>query len=414
MAVAKEPGTKRSGVISGLLLAAASCLVALIGGELALRRLVGVPLPPLRIVNPAGPSEINREAWYSGLVVDGKKITVGDLWGYHRPDPVLAYTIKENTISVNGWWQSNNIGARSRSDTGSGIPKGKKRFLLFGESFGEGTRVRQENAWASQLQALDPGLEVVNLAVDGFSMAQAYRRYLSFKDRLEHNSAVMMFVPEADLWRDVNTVRDLAANWSYQAVQPRFVIENKQLKFVPSPYADPSDVFLDNRGGLSERLRDHLRRYDRFYFRSLYETPPVIGRLWIYKLAASDYGRRAKKALLHDLKRPGSEAMQVSHEIFRAMQAQAENLQTQFALIILPTSDDLRKFRADPRYVETWHTMTESICAEIRICIDLSLRLQKTPPGEIDSGYDGTHYGPGMSHKIAEAVFAEFARRGLL
>ena len=115
-----------------------------IGGELALRKLVGVPLPPLRIVNPAGPSEINLEAWYSGLVVDGKKIAFGDLWGYRRPDPVLAYTIKENTISVNGWWQSNNIGARSRSDTGSGIPKGKKRFLLFGESFGEGTRVRQE------------------------------------------------------------------------------------------------------------------------------------------------------------------------------------------------------------------------------------------------------------------------------
>ena len=49
-----------------------------------------------------------------------------------------------------------------------------------------------------------------------------------------------------------------------------------------------------------------------------------------------------------NLKRPGSEAMQVSHEIFRAMQAQAENLQTQFAPIILPTSDGLRKSARTP------------------------------------------------------------------
>ena len=40
--------------------------------------------------------------------------------------------------------------------------------------------------------------------------------------------------------------------------------------------------------------------------------------------------------------------------------------------------------------------------------------LAKDAPWKQISGYDGTHYGPGMSHKIAEAVFAEFARRGLL
>jgi hypothetical protein len=70
------------------------------------------------------------------------------------------------------------------------------------------------------------------------------------------------------------------------SLQPRFVIDKSQLKLVRSPYTDPLDVFLDNREGLSERLRNRLRRYDRFYFQSLYESPPLTGKLWVCKLFA--------------------------------------------------------------------------------------------------------------------------------
>jgi hypothetical protein len=404
-----------SRVINGLV-AAGSCVLALAICELGLRSVVRVALPPLRIINPAGLSVSDREEQLEGITVDDKKITVGDLWGYLRLDPILGYTTKENAISVNDWWQSNNIGARSRRDTSFEIPADKRRVLLFGESFGAGTRLRQEETWSSLLEDLDPGTEVVNLAVDGYSMGQAYLRYLSVSNHLEYNNVVMMFVPEQDLWRDVNTVRDLVSNWNFQIVEPRFVIETGHLKLVPSPYTDPMDIFSDNRERLSERLRHHLQRYDRFYFRSLYESPPLIGRLWIYKILASAYGHHAKEAMYRDLEWPGSvsEAMQVSHEIFSAMQEQAMRNRTQFALIILPSPNELFKYFWDPHYLEARQAMTEFICADLRFCIDLALPLQMIPLPEIDLGYDGSHYGPRMHRRIAKAILAEFARHGFL
>src|SRR5262245_22958067 len=97
-----------------VLLLLGSCLVALVGVELTARAIVkqsdrsagvllGRQLPPLRIV-PAHPTRGLRESPYAEMVIDGKRITIGDLWGYHRDDALLGYTVEENTRSVNGWW----------------------------------------------------------------------------------------------------------------------------------------------------------------------------------------------------------------------------------------------------------------------------------------------------------------------
>lgn len=405
----------RSRVINALLFAG-SCLVALAAVEFALRRVELGLLPPIRVVDPGIRIETDHEEPYRGIEVDGKKITRGDLWGYHRLDPTLSYTVKENKVSVNGWWQSNNVGARSRSDSSRAIPDGKVRFLIFGESFAAGAALRQEEIWSNLLEVSNPHLQIVNLAVNGYSMAQAYLRYLSVKDHIEHDNVAMMFVPEADLMRDVNIIRDLAggdANFPFP--QPRFVVQNNQIKLVPSPYADPLDALRDNREGLSERLRNHLLSYDSFYFRTLYESPPLIGDLQIYKLAAFVYGRFERKMLFRDLMRPGSEATLVSHGIFLEMQEHAARGRTKFVLIILPTSRDLSRFRADPDYVKVWQVMTEFMCANIKNCIDLAPRLRTIPDSEIDKAFDGSfHYGPSMNRRIAELVSAEFVRCGLL
>ena len=411
------------------LLIIGSCLVALAGVELTARAfvypsdgsagvLMGRRLPPLRIV-PANPSE--REPHYGHqardspvprLVVDGKWITVGDLWGYHRPDNLLGYTIEENAVSVNGWWQSNNIGARSRADTQSEIPLGKKRTLVFGESFAASTRVRQEEAWSSILGSVDPGRDVVNLAVDGYSMGQAYMRYLSFKDVLDHSGSLMTFVPTLDLWRDVNTIRDLYYRWNMPEVQPRFIMERGRLQLVRSPYSNPSDIYADNMGGLSVLLRDHLRQYDRFYFKSMYEAPPIIGHLIMYKLAALAAGQFAKKAVMGSLMQPGSEAMEVSRAIFLAMQADEARIGAEFALMILPTEYDLEHFGGD--FSRMWQAMVDFICSGIRHCIDLAPALLEMPQHAREKwDHLGGHYGPTVNRRIGKIMHTEFVRRGL-
>ena len=74
--------------------------------------------PPVKLIPyDRSPPKTDRDASYEGLVVDGDRISVGDIFGFHRDDPVLGYTPQENVVSLNGWWQSNNIGARKRRDT---------------------------------------------------------------------------------------------------------------------------------------------------------------------------------------------------------------------------------------------------------------------------------------------------------
>jgi hypothetical protein len=407
-----------------VLLLIASCLVAVAGLELAARAilipsegsagiLMGRRLPPFRIIpRPREQSQAGGpESPQVKLLVDGKRITVSDLEGYHRPDNLLGYTYLENAVSVNGWWQSNNIGAQSRTDTKPEIPIGKKRVLVFGESFAAGSRLRQEEAWPSILNSLDSRQEVVNLAVGGFSMGQAYARYLSFKAVLEHNLTLMMFAPTSDLWRDVNTIRDLYAPWDLPVVLPRFVIEHDSLKLVPSPYSNRSELNADNYDGLSLRLRDHLRRYDRFYFRSLYEDPPIIGNLIIYKLVALAVGQHSKEAIKRGLMVPGSEAMEVSHAIFLAMQADEKKVGAEFALLILPTEDEINNF---PDFSKTWQDMVNFTCKGVRHCIDLAPVLLEIPQQNRDRGYDGGHYGPVVNRRIGEAVHTELVHQGLL
>lgn len=54
--------------------------------------LFGLELPPLELPSyTTPPPAVDRNAWYQGLIVEGKRITIGDLWGFFREDPILGY-----------------------------------------------------------------------------------------------------------------------------------------------------------------------------------------------------------------------------------------------------------------------------------------------------------------------------------
>ena len=147
-------------------------------------------------------------------------------------------------------------------------------------------------------------------------------------------------------------------------------MQNGRLRLVRSPYSKPSDIYTDNSGGLSVRLRDHLRQYDRYYFKSLYEQLPIMGYSIMYKLAALKVGHRAKEAVDRSLMLPGSEALEVSHAIFLGMQADEAKIGAEFALLILPTESELENFGD---FAQTWQAMVDFICRGLKHCINLAV-----------------------------------------
>jgi len=400
---------------SNLALIAASCLVALLLLETAGRVLVkpyegwygalfGVPLPPMQLVLPPRDPVEARDTWYAGLTVDGQRITVGDVAGYYRYDALLGYAPLEDAISVSGWWRSNEIGARESGPTSPGVAPGQRRWILLGESFAHGSGLPGSQGWAEIADVSDPGVDIVNLGVDGYSVAQAYLRYSLFANRLEHQGVMLMFVPGVDLWRDINVVRELGEPWKVRGVMPRFVLEGDGLRLVQGPYAGAGEFDRDNRDGLSDRLRVHLRRYDRFYFPFEHDPVPLVGHLLSFKIMAAAYGRYARGRIRRAQFRPGSEALEVSRRIFLMLEEETTARSRDFMLLVLPTATDLQRLHSDATFAGAWQDLVDSSCSGLRYCVDLAPVLAGIPSNEIDLGPDGNHFGPRTNDRIARAV----------
>jgi hypothetical protein len=349
-----------------LALVVASCLGTLLVLEAALRLIVapstksygtlfGGKLPPVRILTPATDELPGTQE----LTAAGQHLAPDDLWGVHREDPTLGYAPKEATISTNGWWQSNALGARDRREIAPETAAGKIRVLVFGDSFAHGSRLRQEETWPFLLDLEQGNLQVVNFGVDGYNMAQSVLRYRQLKDRLEHHVVLLMFVPSASLWRDINIIRDLGEeDWDSDLLVPRFILAGDGLTLIEArgrarPAAKGADV--------DPETRRHLAAHDRFYFRAKYESPPVLGRFVVYKVAARAYYEYAVSRLIDSLMDPSGEAMQVSLRLFNSMHAEARRARRSFVLVVLPIEADLILLGGSS-FRKKWERMVAAIC----------------------------------------------------
>jgi hypothetical protein len=338
------------------------------------------------------------------LIVGGHRISIGDLWGFHREDPLLGYVPKENAKSLNGWWQSNNWGARNRCDTSKEKPEGRKRIIVFGESYANCSRVPQEESWPAILNSKINTVEIINFGVDGYSMGQSFLKFQQIKNKLNYDIVLLMFVPTIDLWREINTIRPLKEAWDNYFVMPRFIVEKNKLILIKSPFNIPSSIYKKNGNGLSQELRTHLRKYDRFYFQSKYEESRVIDASVIYKLFVNAYSRIKKRYIIRNIYNPDSEAMQVAKKIFETMNAEVKKDGNIFALIFLPVRGDIDRLKRSSSFLDDWNRTISSICASDLFCIDLTKDLMGMPERDWDSGYDGTHFGPKTNRYIADSI----------
>jgi len=374
--------------------------------ELSSGRVLGQELPPRKIIpsiDIPGPEERLRHLseWREPLIVNGRKITNGDLYGIAREDPLIGHVPLENAISANGWWQTNDLGARARSPIARSPPEGTRRLLLFGDSYTHGSRVPQEDTVASFMDASLTYVEVVNFGVDGYSMGQCFLRYETLKERIDHHEVFLIVVPEADLWREINTIRYIARTWSAYKVNPRFIIENDSLRLIESPYADLDEMVRENRPSVSPELRSHLARYDRFYFKSRYEPNPLLDHSVTFRLLKRWWAKRQQNTLFSGLMDTSSEALQVTRMIALSMAGSVRGEGAHFTLVVMPGPGDTERYLQDSAYRARWNTMSDFLCADLPTCYDLMEEFSEAPLSTFDSGYDGSHFGPSGNRAIA-------------
>ncbi len=396
-------------------------IIATLGAcELALRGLVrpspssygtifGRELPPYRTILDSGlDKDINDRALNAGKN-NPNGLTHGDIQGMIREDDVLGYTNAENMTSKLGWSHSNNIGANSSLPTFPSAPPGKKRILIFGESFGRGSGVPQEMSWSAQWRNRSPDLDIVNLAVGGYSMAMAYKRFEIIKNQLDFDVVTFMFVPDCDTWRDINTMRYLAEGWWSFTIMPRYKITGGELEWIPGPYHPGSDIYKYDFEHMTLKVQEHLMHYDAFYIPQLYESVPVLGHLVTYKLFARLMGERLRNSLLASQMRPDSEGMDVERHIFLAANNLTHSRKKRFILILLPGPnflDDIRRGQDSPK-IRSWNELVGSFSQMGIQTINLlpGMLHEKEAP---DRGADRSHYGPKSNLVIARLVEEKF------
>lgn len=371
-------------------------------------RLHGRELPPLKVVPFDHSMRPDAAQPIEGLVVDAKRITRGDLFGFLKEDPEIGYVWEPARRSANGWWESNALGARSRTATPRTVPGGLRRVAVFGDSFAAGTRVPQELTWPARLQALRPDLDVVNFGVDGYGMGQSLLLDRRMRAKIDYGIALYLFVPWHDPWRDVNVIRYLGEGWGSYTPMPRLVPDGEGLKLVPPYYARGTEVYDDDYLRLSPGLRDHLRAYDRFYIPSLYEATPVLSHLMLWNLIAARRGEDERRRVREEMGgRLDREAFEVTRRILKVARHEATESGRRVVVAVLPVQSDLAQLAKDPAARERWKGIVEGIRALGAQTIDLAPALSQATPDRIDEGYDGTHYGPNASEVIAEALARE-------
>jgi hypothetical protein len=366
--------------------------------------LMGRELPPMRLMTRSTAPELLDPSTPIQGAPGGATITRGDLWGHFRLDSQLRDTYQESVTAKNRWWQSNNLGARDRTNVERRLTPGRQRILLFGESFAQGSRLPQDEAWPAVLQDADHSLEVLNFAVDGYSMAQSLLRFRQIRQLLDYDLVVLMFVPEADLVRDINTLRQLLNSSWDMPLMPRFLLRPDGLTLVPPLYSDPLDLYRRNADRLSPELTAYLRTYDRLYFPSKYEHSRVFGQSILAKLIARAGWIAEDRELRGSLMSPRGEALQVSRAIFDSMQREALADGASFALVVLPMENGWWDKSAGTRNLEQWQEMASFVCAARAACVDLLPVLRELPSTEVDRAFDGWHFGPRMNRHIAASV----------
>ena len=394
-------------------------------------RLAGLELPPVPILRE-GTYTPDAARLMPVETIDGETVTQGDLWGIWQFDPVLGYRQMTDARSANGWWQANNIGARSSVPTAPEVARGRTRMLLFGDSYAHARGVRQEDAWTTILEKLAPNIEAVNLAADGYGTAQAWLRYRSVAATVEHQAAVLVLVPGADLWRDINVIRDLGQFWNLPRPMPRAVLGEAGLgeaglgeaglgetglgeaglgeaglEIVPPPYADPHAYYARNYPAPSGELIAHLERHDRFYLPLRHDTPPLVGDLVLYKIVAAVVSSRQRARLMREAVQPGSEAVRVTRAIVAAMHVDVTAGGRQFLAVVVPMETEIGRLRDDADFAAAWRATAAALCGSVAGCVDLSHRFTALDPACLDVSADGTHYGPRLNDALARMVLRE-------
>jgi hypothetical protein len=180
--------------------------------------------------------------------------------GFLREDAELGWTNRPGGASRDGLYHLNDQGIRAARHAAREIPPGKIRLTSYGDSFTFGAFVRDDETWQAQLEAAHPGIEALNLGVNGYGPDQAFLRYERTAGELDANVVVIGFMSE-NIGRVVSRFRPFYIPLEELICsKPRYLLgESGELTLLPNPLRSADDYrrLLSAPGDVLPALAEH-------------------------------------------------------------------------------------------------------------------------------------------------------------
>ena len=298
-----------------LLVSLVSLALALLAGELWLGAeledgsLGKAPIPPFGHLDPTTLEELEQRAEQAR--------TTPAFCG-----PLLRWSERYGWIGVPGRHEDpsltrNSMGARGQREFPDERDPDRIRVLCFGESFTFGAEVGDGEDWPSQLEALEPRLEVWNFGVNAWGTDQALLRFRELAPLLGADVILMGFLTE-NACRNVNRFRQVYQPRDTPALaKPRFILEGEELVLIPLPFESEVEFLETAARG---QLRDVLAEHEYW----LGDDPVLAGSNIARALAARRAAKRRNPLLL--LSDPEGEPYRVSSELIVTFHEEATAL----------------------------------------------------------------------------------------
>lgn len=111
----------------------------------------------------------------------------------------------------------------------------------------------------------------------------------------------------------------------------------------------------------------------------------------------------------------GSEAMTVTQKIFETMNEEVKREGKKFVLVYLPGKYDINVYKYNTSYRLQYDRMVSSIAQNGISYIDLMQDFLSIKPSQFDTSYyDKSHYGPRSNKIIADLIWKNLNRLGVL
>ena len=262
------PFSTRKKILFSLVLLAFLWLIvelACLGGLWALKRYKNLEYQPTLV------EDLNDK--HKGILT----AQIADTSSYLVFDAELGWTIRPNGQKP-GQYRANSKGLRATREYSLAPPPDKVRVAAFGDSFTHASGVAEGFSWEERLEALEPGLEVINFGIPGSDPGQALLRYRR-EGAAYHPGVVLIGMMSENINRMVNTFRPFYFGRSgLPFSKPRFDLQGGKLVLRENPIRSIEQYreVLDKPETWLPRLGEHDYFYRRDNRRSRFDFLPSV------------------------------------------------------------------------------------------------------------------------------------------